>query len=220
MKTETPYYHYIFFDVDPAVRGFSAARLKKYKKEFSDVLNAHAEMSFYAYRVLGFKPNAVFMLWFRVSDIEEFQKLLADVLHTRLGRYLRITYTLFGIARPSLYTGKRVSTPRDEQRSRFLIIYPFTKTKEWYLLPFEKREDLMTEHIRVGHGFTDIRQHLLYAFGVDDHEFIVSYETNSLQVFQDLVIALRSTEVRRYTKNDQPIFTCLYNTLDRALDVI
>ena len=65
-----------------------------------------------------------------------------------------------------------------------------------------------------------IDQLLLYSYGVDDHEFVVSYETDSLQEFQTLVMELRGTEGRRYTLSDTPMFTCVRMTPKQALDML
>lgn len=64
----------------------------------------------------------------------------------------------------------------------------------------------------IGIKHVSIRQCLLYAYGVDNHEFIVSYETPTLPEFQDLVMELRGTEGRKYTANDLPIYTCIYKS--------
>jgi chlorite dismutase len=76
---------------------------------------------------------------------------------------------------------------------------------------------MMNEHIRVGHEFPSVRQLLVYSTGLDDQEFIVAYETDDLAAFQSLVIALRSTEARRYTLSDTPIFTCIHRPVQETL---
>ena len=84
----------------------------------------------------------------------------------------------------------------------------------------DARQGMMNEHIRVGHEFAEIRQVLLYTTGIDDHEFIVAYETDDLPRFQELVIALRSTEARRYTLNDTPLITGIHRSLDDVLKMV
>jgi chlorite dismutase len=79
---------------------------------------------------------------------------------------------------------------------------------------------LMAGHISVGRKYPQITQLLLYSYGVDDQEFIVSYETDDLSDFQSLVIELRSDAVREYTLNDTPIFTCIYKPLEEMINFI
>jgi len=79
---------------------------------------------------------------------------------------------------------------------------------------------MMNEHIKVGHDFPSIKQVLVHSFGLDDQEFIVSYETEDLLEFQSLVMDLRSTDGRKYTLSDTPIFTCVHRPLREVLELL
>lgn len=105
-------------------------------------------------------------------------------------------------------------------RSRYLIVYPFVKSTEWYLLPEEERRRQMSEHIRIGRRYPMIQQLLAYSFGMDDQEFIVAYETDDLEAFQDLVRELRSTEGRRATVRDTPQLVGVHRPLDEILELL
>jgi chlorite dismutase len=134
--------------------------------------------------------------------------------------YLRMDTTLWGYTRPSQYTRTRSTQEIDpfaETRRPYLIIYPFVKTTEWYLMSREARQGMMNEHIRIGKQYEDITQLLLYSFGVQDQEFVVVYETDDLARFSDLVNELRSTEGRRYTLRDTPLHTAIYHPAEQAL---
>lgn len=134
--------------------------------------------------------------------------------------YLKIGEVLWGYTRPSQYTRARSTQEIDpfaEARKSYLIIYPFVKTVEWYLMSQEVRQGMMNEHIRIGKQHPDITQLLLYSFGVQDQEFVVVYETDNLLHFSDLVSELRSTEVRRYTERDTPLHTALYHPAEETL---
>ncbi|HET7216962.1 MAG TPA: chlorite dismutase family protein, partial [Vicinamibacterales bacterium] len=147
----------------------------------------------------------------------------ARLLQTGIGQYLEITHNLYGFTRPSSYTKRPTSQEQAidlEDRQTYLIVYPFSKTIEWYLMSRDARQGMMNEHMRIGHDFGDVRQVLLYTTGLDDQEFIVAYETDSLERHQDLVIALRSTEARRYTLRDTPIFTAVHRPLRDALALL
>ncbi|MER3467284.1 MAG: chlorite dismutase, partial [Thermoflexus sp.] len=116
------------------------------------------------------------------------------------------------LTRPSPYAAGRSPQEIDPfapERDLYLIVYPFVKTTDWYLLSKDARQGMMNEHIRVGRQYPAIRQWLLYAFGLQDQEFVVVYETADLALFSDLVQTLRGTEARRYTLRDTPIYTAL-----------
>jgi chlorite dismutase len=105
-------------------------------------------------------------------------------------------------------------------RRQYLVVYPFTKTHGWYQLPVEVRRAMMTEHARVGHAYEDIDQLLLYATGLADWEFVVAYETDDLERFSDLVVAMRGTAARPYTLRDTPIYTARYGGVDEVLEEV
>lgn len=79
-------------------------------------------------------------------------------------------------------------------------------------MSMDTRQGMMNEHIKLGKQYFDIKQLLLYSFGLQDQEFVVSYETDDLPKFSELVQALRSTEGRRYTSMDTPLITGVYRT--------
>jgi chlorite dismutase len=118
---------------------------------------------------------------------------------------------LWGMTRPSEYSRAAKSAqeidPFAAERSPYLVMYPFTKTADWYLFGPETRQGMMNEHIRIGKQFREITQLLLYSFGLQDQEFVVVYETDDLSLFSRLVYDLRDTEARRYTKADTPLHT-------------
>lgn len=121
--------------------------------------------------------------------------------------------TLWGLTRPSPYARRGSDRAIDAvagEREPYLVVYPFTKTAEWYLLPAEERQRMMNEHIRVGRQFAGVRQLLLYSFGLQDHDFVVVYETTDLAAFSELVHELRGTEGRRHTASDTPILTACH----------
>ncbi len=139
---------------------------------------------------------------------------------TPFRRLIRPVQSLWGFTRPSQYTKTRSAQEIDpfaETRMRYLVMYPFTKTAEWYLMSRETRQGMMNEHIRIGKQYEDIKQLLLYSFGLQDQEFVVVYETDNLPRFSDLVNELRDTEARRHTSLDTPVHTAVYHPAEETL---
>jgi len=128
--------------------------------------------------------------------------------------------SLWGFTRPSQYSkarSKQEIDPFADTRKPYLIIYPFSKTTEWYLMSREARQGMMNEHIRIGKQYDTISQLLLYSFGLQNQEFVVVYETDDLARFSDLVNELRDTEGRRYTLRDTPLHTAIYHPAEETL---
>ena len=128
--------------------------------------------------------------------------------------------TLWGFTRPSQYSkarSKQEIDPFSDEHRTYLVIYPFSKTTEWYLMSREARQGMMNEHIRIGKQYDEISQLLLYSFGLQNQEFVVVYETDDLTRFSDLVNELRDTEARRYTLLDTPLHTAIYHPAQETL---
>jgi chlorite dismutase len=127
---------------------------------------------------------------------------------------------LWGLTGASSYSKARSTQeidPFTAERCRYLVVYPFVKTTEWYLLGADARQGMMNEHIRVGKQFSAITQLLLYSFGLQNQEFVVVYETDDLAAFSDLVRQLRATDGRAYTERDTPLHTGVHLPAEQAL---
>jgi chlorite dismutase len=220
---QATFVQYLGFKADPLWRRLPAETRRQGRCEFLEVIAGARAVTTAAYSTLGLKTGTDLLLWWRGDRPEPLQETLSSLLQTGLGQYLTVSSSLFGLTRPSQYTRRRTSQEQaldEETRLRYLIVYPFVKTIDWYLMSREARQGMMNEHIRVGHEYADVRQVLLYATGLDDQEFIVAYETDDLARFQGLVIDLRATEARRYTLRDTPITTAIHRPLDEALALL
>jgi chlorite dismutase len=215
-----PYHQYLFFELDRAFYRLPSTRQTELKRDLGKLLQPEPPVELVTYATQGFKPGTTFMVWIRAHKPERLQDFVHALLRTEVGEYLTLRQSLFGLIRQSQYSNRPQKSDQviqADERLPYLVIYPFTKTPEWHLLPFDQRKEHMLAHIMIGIKHPAIRQCLLYAYGVDDHEFIVSYETPSFEAFQDLVMQLRGTEVRRYTQNDLPIYTCIYKPVEELM---
>jgi len=214
---------YLFLRVDPAWRRLDANTRSRDRAEFAATVCTSQTVTTYPYSTLGLKTGADLMLWSKAGTPDAAQEFIGALLQTGLGRYCEIAHSLWGITRPSIYTKRRTTQEHaleEATRLRYLVVYPFSKTIEWYLMSREARQGLMNEHMRIGHEYEDVRQVLLYSTGLDDQEFVVAYETDQLERHHQLVVALRSTEARRYTLRDTPIFTAIHRPIDDVLALV
>jgi chlorite dismutase len=175
-----------------------------------------ADVTTFSYSMIGLQVGVDLLLWRLAASLEELEVAGASALRTGLGRHLRVTQSLLGIIQPSQYVKQPTAQEQSlfsGERSRYLVVYPFTKSADWYLLRREARQGIMNEHMRVGHAYPQVRQLLAYSFGIDDQDFLVAYETDDLVAFGNLVRDLRGTESRRSTVNDTPILTGVHRPL-------
>jgi chlorite dismutase len=131
------------------------------------------------------------------------------------------------MTRKSVYVERHAHAGQEATRlaikprgSRYLFVYPFVKTRDWYLLPQERRQELMNSHIAIGHKYPSVKINTTYSFGLDDQDFVVSFESDEPADFLDLVMELRETEASRYTVRDTPIFTCISMDMSKVLESI
>ncbi|MCC7492256.1 MAG: chlorite dismutase family protein [Fimbriimonadaceae bacterium] len=222
------YVHFNFYRVDPAWRRLPVAARSAGKEAFAGVVAAwqQRQMIVIPYSLTGLRGDCDLMLWRITTQLEDLQTMGAELLATPLGQYLSVPYAYLSQAKRSTYVDK-LDPEHNESRSRvqpgryrYNFVYPFVKTREWYLLHKQTRQGIMDEHIEVGTRFPTVKLNTTYSFGLDDQEFMLAFETDHPGDFLDLVMALRETDGSRYTVRDTPIFTCLRQDLAAALDAL
>ena len=198
------------------------------KRAFQGVLETYAErMILRSYSLVGIRGDCDFLLWCVGEDLETIQELHVALLGTGLGQYASLPYSYLSQTRRSIYVDKHRHAGQEGTRlaitpgtAKYLFVYPFVKTRAWYLLPLEERQAIMDVHIKVGHDFPSVRINTAYSFGLDDQEFVVAFESDSPSDFLDLVMKLRETKSSEYTLRDTPIFTCIAMGAAEALDAL
>lgn len=176
-----------------------------------------------SYSTIGLRAEGDVFLWRMAERVEDIEQSAAHLLAAGIGRWMTPALTMLGLTRPSQYVRRPTSQEQNlfaDEPSRYLVVYPFVKSIDWYLTPAADRQEVMKGHMRVGHRYPQVRQLLAYSFGLDDQEFIVAYQTDDLVSFQDLVRELRETESRRATIRDTPIVTAIHRPLGEILRML
>jgi chlorite dismutase len=196
--------------LDPAWRRLAADQRRTTFGEFATALEAGEAVKTFTYSTIGLKAGVDLLVWRLGASLEALEEAAAAILRSGAGAWMEVRHSFVGVIQQSQYVKR--PTPQEQslfagERSRYLVVYPFTKSTEWYLLDQEARQKVMNEHMKVGHRYPQVRQLLANSFGLDDQDFLVAYETDELAVFSELVRALRGTESRRSTVRDTPILT-------------
>src|SRR3712207_1419503 len=218
------YVNYVFFKLDPMWRRLSDEERERSKSQFLEAVEEHGQdMLLRSFSLMGLRSDADFMLWRIGYDLDAFEKMTGALMNTGLGKYLAVAYSYFALSRQSIYVGEH--TPGFENRryivpgeGEYLFVYPFVKTRAWYRLPLEERQRMMDEHMRIGRKHYPVKNNTAYCFGIDDYEFILSFEAESPEKFQDLMMELRESAASSYTALDTPIFTCRRRELPEILE--
>lgn len=211
--------------IDPAWRRRTDAERHDDGCRFGDTVAAAEfdRVRSISYSSIGLERDVDLLLWRMAPALDALESTAAALLRAGLGRWLTVTHSFIGRIGPSQYVKKQTEQEQSlftGERSRYLIVYPFTKSTDWYLLSREARQGVMNEHMRVGHEYPQIRQALAYSFGLDSQDFVVAYETDDLVCFGDLVRALRGTESRRSTVSDVPILLGIHRPIEEILSML
>jgi chlorite dismutase len=213
-ELEKRFLKYTFFKVAREWRFLEPAAKEDCRREFlGELSKAHdVELSFFS--LVGLRGDVDFMILADSGSLDPFQGLFAGLLATKLGKYLEMPFSYLAMTRQSHYIGSHKHSGQEgtalesPNARKFLFVYPFVKKREWYRLPFVERQRMMADHFRIGHKYPAIKIHTGYSFGIDDQEFVLSFDGDDPSEFLALVEELRSSEASMYTQLETPIFTC------------
>jgi len=211
------YVRFAFYRLAPDWRRLPVREREAMRAELAEIVDAwDRRILLRTYSTLGMRGDCDFMLWQVSENLDDFQELAADIASAELGAYLDTPYSYLSMTKHSMYVSEHVHPDQEGTRltiapggSRYLFVYPFVKTREWYRLPQAERQRIMTAHIATGHKYPTVKLNTTYSFGLDDQEFVLAFETDYPGDFLDLVQELRETESSSFTLRDTPIFTCV-----------
>src|SRR5579863_6916285 len=218
--------NFAFFKIDPELRRLNDNDKFQARSEFLKLMQSPRQgLICLTYSTAGLRADADFLLWRIAYSPDEFQKQTQAINKSRVGAYLSTPHSLLSMTKRSVYIDKLDPFHTPESRThiipgkrKYLFVYPFVKTRDWYLLPLEERQKVMDVHIRVGNKYPSVKLNTTYSFGLDDQEFVVAFETDEPKDFLDLVMELRETQSSKYTLRDTPIFTCVLTSMEKILD--
>ena len=218
-----------FYKLDETFLRLPEEKQRSAKLDFIEtVRNFRRRMLLRSYSLVGLRGDVDFLLWQVAEEPDAFMQLATAIRNTELGRYLTLPRSFLSGTKRSIYD---IALPEDGRPSeekiiiepgdaKYLFVYPFIKTRPWYALSQEDRQRMITEHIRVGRKFPDIKINTTYSYGIDDQEFVVAFEGDNPHAFIDLVGELRHTEASMYTLADTPMHICLNMPLPEMVDTL
>jgi hydrogen peroxide-dependent heme synthase len=160
------------------------------------------------YSTVGFRADSDLMLWLVGDSPDDVQDALVAFGRTRAGRALDVSWTFMGVTKPAEFSADhQPAFVKGDPPKKYLNVYPFVRTPEWYLLPREERAEMLIEHGVIGREFPDVLANTTSAFGINDWEWILAFEADQLDRIVDCIRRLRDAQARRYTKEEIPFVT-------------
>ena len=221
LVADRTYAKFTFFKLDPAWHRRDPGQRAEDKREFLAACEDFAaDRSLRAYSTVGTRGDTDLLLLSQspaLDDIHTFHVVLAQ---SGLARWATIPHSYLAMTKRSQYSEEAARPEICTSERRYLFVYPFWKQRDWYRKDAEERQRIMAEHIRIGRTYPEITINTAYSFGLDDQEFVVSFEADDPGDFLDLVQELRGSESSAYTLRDTPIFTCVSMSVAHALDAL
>ncbi|MEX2274704.1 MAG: hydrogen peroxide-dependent heme synthase [Actinomycetota bacterium] len=218
--TETTYALYPVFRATPKLREMSAAdlddaaqQIENLFKEWGDKIHVRG-----TYSSVAFRADADILFWLVGSEPDDIQQALVELRRTRAGRELELIHVFMGVVKPAEFTPDHAPAfVKGETPKKFLCVYPFVRTPEWYLLPKAERGAMLAEHGRVGREFPDVLANTTSAFGLGDWEWILAFEADEADRLVDCIRRLRDAKARTFTKVEIPFVTGIRKDVRAAL---
>jgi chlorite dismutase len=212
---------FTFFKLDPAWQRRDPDARAEDKREFRAACDDFAQdRSLRAYSTVGTRGDTDLLVLSQsphLDDVHTFHVVLAQ---SGLAKWMSTPHSYLAMTKRSPYSESEARPEICTSERRYLFVYPFEKKREWYRLPADERQRIMRNHIEVGRRYPEIAINTAYSFGLDDQEFVVSFEADDPGQFLELVQELRGTESSSYTLRDTPIFTCVAMSVAKALDAL
>ncbi|MFB7499843.1 hydrogen peroxide-dependent heme synthase [Streptomyces sp. NPDC056161] len=160
------------------------------------------------YDVSGLRAGADLMIWLHGADPERLQSAARVLRHERVFTGLKPVWHAMGVHREAEFNPNHVPAfIRGVAPAKWLTVYPFNRSYEWYLLPEEERRDLLAEHGRAGAAYRSVLTNTVSAFALGDYEWILPLEADDPIDLVDMMRTLRATRARLHVREETPFFT-------------
>lgn len=217
---------FTFFKIALDWRRLSLTERTEHRREFIDLTRkwqTGGDMRILTYSMVGLRADCDFMLWRICHSLDCMQQMASDLHRTGIGAYLDVRHNLLGMVRRSQYA--LTDEPHHELRgalhaggSKYLFLFPLVRTRPWYLLPFQERQRMVREVTAIRDEFPDMRVNIAYSLGLDEQDFIVTFEGDAPEEFVERNLRSREVDSSAYILRDTPSFLCVQTSLEDMVD--
>ena len=160
------------------------------------------------YDVSAMRADADLMVWWHASSAEELQHAYARFRRTELGRHLAPVWSNMALHRPAEFNKSHVPAfLAGEPALRFVCVYPFVRSYDWYLLDDADRRSMLAEHGQMARDYADVRANTVASFALGDYEWMLAFEADELHRIVDLMRHLRGSRARMHVREEVPFYT-------------
>ncbi|HWD06736.1 MAG TPA: hydrogen peroxide-dependent heme synthase [Amycolatopsis sp.] len=196
------------FKTEPGRLGDDRGAAGQETAEFLDGLADKGVVVRGVYDLSVLRADADFMIWWHAEEIEQVQAAYSGFRRTQLGRASSPVWSQVALHRPAEFNKSHVPAfLAGEEARKFICVYPFVRSYDWYLLPDEERRKMLADHGKEARDYPDVRANTVASFALGDYEWILAFEADELHRIVDLMRHLRATEARRHVRVEIPFYT-------------
>ncbi len=190
--------------------------------EASAVLTGAADVTLRgAYHLTGFRAEADLLLWVTGHSADAMQDTIAAFRRTAFGRSLVPFWSAIGVHRDAEFNRAHIPAfLAGEEPHRYLCMYPYVRSLEWYLLADDERREMLAEHGRMGRDYPDVRANTVSAFALGDYEWLLAFEADELTRIVDVMRHLRGARARAHTREELPFLTGIRRPLEEIASAL
>ncbi|MGA8850664.1 MAG: hydrogen peroxide-dependent heme synthase [Aeromicrobium sp.] len=160
------------------------------------------------YDVSGIRADADLMVWWHAEDSGQLQDAYNRFRRTALGSRMAPVWSQLALHRPAEFNRSHIPAfMTDDAVRRFVCVYPFVRSYEWYLLPDDERREMLKEHGMQARPYPDVRANTVASFALGDYEWMLAFEADDLHRIVDLMRDLRASGARRHVREEVPFYT-------------
>jgi chlorite dismutase len=160
------------------------------------------------YDVATMPASADVLVWLHGPAAENLQSAVRSFEREAFGGAAELTWSAMGVHRQAEFSREHAPAfLAGAEPKRWLTVYPFVRSYEWYLLPEDERRQLLAEHGLLGREYPQVLSNTVAAFALGDYEWILGLEADELVDLVDLMRHLRSAGARRHVRVEVPFFT-------------
>jgi chlorite dismutase len=160
------------------------------------------------YDVAALRADADLMIWWHSGSSDALQEAYGLFRRTALGQTMTPVWSQAALHRPAEFNKSHIPAfLAGEEARRYVCVYPFVRSYEWYLLPDDERRDMLAEHGKMARGYPDVRANTVASFALGDYEWMLAFEADELHRIVDLMRDLRASRARRHVREEVPFYT-------------
>ena len=196
------------FRVEPGRLGDDRTAAATQAAEFIEALEGKGVVVRGVYDLAGLRADADYLVWWHAETAEQLQQAYSRFRRTRLGGHLTPVWSVMALHRPAEFNKSHIPAFLAEEESRrFVCVYPFVRSYDWYLLPDAERRTMLAEHGKAARTYPDVRANTVSSFALGDYEWLLAFEADELHRIVDLMRDLRATDARRHVREEIPFYT-------------